>query len=186
MSKVVSHKAWIALAGLLMLAGLAWALSPRFRLDPAIGDEETSPRVGFLAPDFTLSTFDDGERTLSELRGKVIVINFWATWCPPCRAEMPALQRAYDEHRGRGLEILAINTTFQDSQSDAREFVNEFGLTFPILLDQAGDVSRGFELRAMPTTLFVDREGYVREVILGGPMSEETIQTTLEVLLKEG
>jgi len=82
-----------------------------------------SPRVGFAAPDFTLELLGGGQVTLSELRGKAVVVNLWASWCPPCRAEMPALQSFYEENRARGLEVVAVNTTFQDSKSEAAAFV---------------------------------------------------------------
>jgi thiol-disulfide isomerase/thioredoxin len=123
--------------------------------------------------------------TLSEQTGKVVIINLWASWCPPCRAEMPALQEVYLENRERGLEVMAVNTTFQDQESTAVSFVQEFGLTFPILMDRSGDVSRQYLLRAMPSTFFVDREGVIRKVIIGGPMSEATLQTAVEELLQE-
>jgi thiol-disulfide isomerase/thioredoxin len=123
--------------------------------------------------------------TLSDLRGKAVIVNLWASWCPPCRAEMPALQRVYEANGARGLEILAVNTTFQDSQAGAEEFVREFGLTFPVPLDRTGEVSRSYLLRALPTTFFVDRDGVIRNLVLGGPMSETTIQTAVEELLRD-
>jgi thiol-disulfide isomerase/thioredoxin len=120
---------------------------------------------------------------LSEMRGKPVVVNLWASWCPPCRAEMPALQRIYEANRERGLEIIALNTTFQDSAEGAAEFAREFGLTFPVAFDRDGMASRAYQLRALPTTFFIDGEGVIREVVLGGPMSETTIQTMIESLL---
>jgi thiol-disulfide isomerase/thioredoxin len=120
---------------------------------------------------------------LSGLRGQSVIVNLWASWCPPCRAEMPALERVYKANRDRGLEILAVNTTFQDSEAAAAEFVQEFGLTFPIALDRTGEVSRSYLLRALPTTFFIDRDGVIRKVVLGGPMSETTLQTAVEELL---
>jgi peroxiredoxin len=96
---------------------------------------------------------------------------------------MPALQRIYESNRQRGLEIVALNTTFQDSETGADEFAREFGLTFPLALDRDGKASRAYQLRALPTTFFIDREGVIREVVLGGPMSETSIQTMIEKLL---
>ena len=98
---------------------------------------------------------------------------------------MPALQHFYEENRARGLEVVAVNTTFQDSESDAAAFVAEFGLTFPVALDRDCAASRAYLLRALPTTYFIDRTGVIREVVIGGPMSETTIQTTVEKLLAE-
>ena len=149
------------------------------------GGRIPSPREGFLAPDFSLDLLGGGSKTLSDQRGKVVVINFWASWCPPCRAEMPALQEVYDSNRDRPLEIFAVNTTYQDSESAATAFIQEFGLSFPVLFERTGDVGRQYLVRAMPSTFFVDHEGVIQKVIIGGPMSEATIQTTIEALLRE-
>ena len=180
---VSDTRRWFAFTAVVLLAGLAWTLQSSVPAGATTGGQTPSPRVGFPAPDFTLDLLGGGTVSLSELRGKVVVVNLWASWCPPCRAEMPALQRVYEADRARGLEILAVNTTFQDSEADAAQFVSEFGLTFPVALDRAGEVSRRYLLRALPTTFFIDRGGVIREVILGGPMSETTIQTTVEELL---
>jgi thiol-disulfide isomerase/thioredoxin len=133
-----------------------------------------------------LELLGGGEVVLSEQKGKGVIINLWASWCPPCRAEMPAIQNVYEANRDRGLEVLAVNTTYQDSEQAAADFVAEFDLTFPIPLDRTGSVARQYQLRALPTTFFVDREGVIRNVIIGGPMSEATIQTAVEEILEGG
>ncbi len=97
---------------------------------------------------------------------------------------MPALQEVYENNLGRGLEILAVNTTYQDQETEAKAFVDELGLSFPILLERTGEMARGYQLRAMPSTFFIDRDGVIRKVILGGPMSEATLQTAIEELLE--
>jgi thiol-disulfide isomerase/thioredoxin len=129
---------------------------------------------------------DGGEITLSELRGHPVILNLWASWCPPCRAEMPALQRVYEANRERGLEILAVNMTSQDSQSSAKNFVDQNGLTFTIPLDRLGLVSNIYQSRALPSTFFVDRQGVIQKVVIGGPMSEVLIESVVEMLLSEG
>lgn len=177
---------WIAVIGVLAVALGAWGLRNAVGTGSRGDATPTRPQVGYRAPDFTLPRLDGGEVTLSDLRGQVVVVNFWATWCPPCRAEMPDLQRAYEDRKAEGLTILAVNTTFQDSESSAAQFVRDLALELPVLLDRSGEMSRSYELRAMPTTLFVDRQGIVREVILGGPMSEETIEENLDQLLNAG
>jgi peroxiredoxin len=144
-----------------------------------------SPREGFLAPDFTLDTLDGSQITLSDLRGKVVVVNLWTSWCPPCRAEMPAIENVYQANKEQGLEVLAVNSTFQDSEANAAAFVQEMGLTFPILLDRDGGVSNRYQLRALPTTYFIDRQGVIRSVVPGGPMSESLIQSKVADLLAE-
>jgi peroxiredoxin len=98
---------------------------------------------------------------------------------------MPALQSVYEEYQAHGVEVLAVNTTHQDSEDEAVAFVKEEGLTFPILFDRTGGTSRKYQLRAMPSTYFVDHEGVIQKVILGGPISEATFQTAIEQLLRE-
>lgn len=167
-----------------MLLGIAWTLASTAQAADVTGGRVPSPREGFAAPGFELNLLGGGSVELSALRGKVVVINLWASWCPPCRAEMPAIQRVYDAHKDRGLEIIAVNTTFQDNEAAAAAFVNEFGLTFPIALDRTGEVSNRYLLRALPTTFFVDAEGVIRKIVIGGPMSEALIRTAVEGLLE--
>jgi cytochrome c biogenesis protein CcmG/thiol:disulfide interchange protein DsbE len=126
-----------------------------------------------------------GEIRLSNLRGTALVVNLWATWCPPCRAEMPALENVYGRYKTKGLEILAVNMTSQDSEQAATAFAKELGLTFPVLFDRTGLVGNIYQLRAFPTTFFVDPEGIIQEVVVGGPMSEVTIESIVERLLQE-
>lgn len=182
---IADPRRWFAFTTLVLVAGLMWTLQSAVPAGATTGGLTPSPRVGFAAPDFTLDLLGGGEVTLSELRGEAVIVNLWASWCSPCRAEMPALQRIYDANRARGLEIVAVNTTFQDSEAGAAQFVREFSLTFPVALDRAGEVSRSYLLRALPTTFFIDRSGVIRQVVLGGPMSETTIQTTVEEILGE-
>lgn len=177
---------WTYVALSILAFSFAWTLYSRV---PEKGDQAAqrtaSPREGFVAPDFSLGLLEGGKVTLSELRGKPVVINFWASWCPPCRAEMPALEKAYRIYRELGVDMIGVNTTYQDSQKDAAAFVQEFGLSFPIALDQNGAVSKTYLITGLPTTLFIDSQGIIRKVIVGGPMSEAVIQTNIEALLKD-
>ncbi|TET30209.1 MAG: TlpA family protein disulfide reductase [Anaerolineales bacterium] len=166
------------------IIGVLWIWASTVPAEATTGGFIPSPREGFLAPDFTLESLSGDEISLSDMRGKVIVLNLWASWCPPCRAEMPALQRVYQENKERGLEVLAVNMTAQDSLADVEAFVQEFNLTFPILLDTSGEVGNTYLMRALPTTFFIDREGVIQRVIVGGPMSEVTLQSTVEQLLE--
>jgi len=174
---------WGVLVAVVLSAGAIWTGLSAVSAQGVSGGATSAPREGFLAPDFRLTLLGGGEVALSELRGQVVIVNLWASWCPPCRAEMPALQEAYEAYRDRGLEILAVNTTYQDSQAAAARFVLEYGLTFPVPMDQTGEVSRSYLLRALPTSFFIDRDGVIRSVVIGGPMSRTTIQTTVERLL---
>lgn len=158
------------------------------RVPSAVGaplSSSPSPREGFFAPDFMLEMLDGGTITLSELRGKIVVINFWTTWCPPCRAETPALETSYETYKESDVVILGLNLTDQDSLKDVEAFVQEFGLTYPILLDRDGSVGLIYQLNGLPTTLFINREGIIRTVVVGGPMSETFIRSKIETLLKD-
>ena len=123
------------------------------------------------APDFFLRTLNGRSVRLSDYRGKTVVLNFWASWCPPCRREMPDFQTLWEERGPSGpddLVILAVNLLPEDTIAAAEGFVEEFGLTFPILLDTSrGEVARRYGVRALPATFFIDRAGIVRTTALG-------------------
>lgn len=170
-----------------LVAGTLWTVSSR--LPSAIGSpvsSSPSPREGFYAPDFTLDTLTGDQIQLSGLRGKIVVVNFWTTWCPPCRAETPALEMAYKTYKDADVVVLGVNLTDQDSLKDVQSFVQEFGLTYPILLDHDGAISLLYQLNGLPKTFFMNRQGVIRTVIVGGPMSETFIRSKVETLLKEG
>jgi cytochrome c biogenesis protein CcmG, thiol:disulfide interchange protein DsbE len=104
---------------LVLSLALAWIWASRAPEGATTGGQIPAPRAGFLAPAFSLSTLDGGEIALDDLRGQVVLINIWATWCPPCRAEMPAMQRVYEDYHEQGFEILAVNSTVQDTFSNS-------------------------------------------------------------------
>lgn len=116
--------------------------------------------VGSMAPDFELKTIDGQTYKLSELRGQAVMINFFASWCPPCRAEMPALQNAFEEYKDQGFIILAVN--MNESAVAIRSFQERYGLTMPIVVDTDDRVSRAYDIVPLPTSYFVDRNGVVR------------------------
>ena len=167
------------------IMGGFWIWASAVPTDATTGGLIPSPREGFLAPEFTLESLAGDQISLSDVRGKIIVLNLWASWCPPCRAEMPALQRVYQENHERGLEVLAVNITAQDNLTAVEAFVQEFNLTFPILLDTSGKVGKAYLMRAFPTTFFIDQKGVIQRVIVGGPMSEVTLQSTVDRMLEE-
>ncbi len=176
---------WTTVMLTALLLGLLWIWVSAVSASVTTGGLVPSPREGFPAPDFTLDTLDGDQMTLSDLRGKVVMINLWASWCPPCRDEMPAIENVYQANKEQGLEVLAVNVTNQDSEAAVSAFVQELDLSFPILLDRQGAVSRRYQLRALPTTFFIDREGIIRAVVPGGPMSESLIQSKIADLLAE-
>lgn len=115
--------------------------------------------------DFLLSMLGGGENNLDSYRGKVVFLNFWATWCPPCREEMPSMQVLYDELADDGLEILAVNVL--EDEATVSAFVEENGFTYPVMLDRQGRVAMRYAVRAYPTTYLLDRDGKVIAVRTG-------------------
>ena len=181
-----SKTTWRGLIVLLLVLGVAWIAVSRVPDEEAQArvDRPPAPQAGFAAPDFSLETRDGETVSLSELRGQVVLVNFWATWCPPCRAEMPAIQQVYDQYSDQGFTVLAVDVSEGDAQVTA--FADERGLTFPILMDRDGAVSIRYQVRAMPSTFFIDQAGVIQEVTLGGPMSEAFIESQVTGLLAEG
>lgn len=175
----------LLLSILVLFAGAAWIWASRADASDTTAGKIPLPRQGFQAPDFSLQTADGQTITLSDLRGRPVLVNLWTSWCPPCRQEMPAMQKAYTDFHDQGFEILAVNATDQDSLPDALQFAADLGLTFPILLDNQGEVSRLYLLRSLPTSFFIDRQGVIREVVIGGPMSEALLRIRIQELLEE-
>jgi peroxiredoxin len=179
-------RSWAFLMIVVFLLGTGWTFLGRVpAADTTGGAPPPSPREGFSAPDFTLDLLEGGEVTLSDLRGQVVMVNLWASWCPPCRAEMPAIEEVYQDYKNQGLEVLAVNTTYQDSEVEAAAFIQEYGLSFPIPMDRTGSVSNRYQLRGLPSTYFVDRKGIIRSVVVGGPMNEALIRSKVQELLEE-
>ena len=114
------------------------------------------------APDFTLRTMNGPNLRLQEQRGQVVMVNFWATWCGPCRQEMPHLNRLYEKYRKSGFVLLGVNV--DDDAHSATEMASKLGLKFPVLLDTDKKVSKLYDLNAMPSTVLIDRDGKVRHV----------------------
>jgi cytochrome c biogenesis protein CcmG/thiol:disulfide interchange protein DsbE len=182
----MDSRRWTALTLAVLALGIAWTFASRAPVAATTGGAPPpSPREGFSAPDFTLDSLDGGQTALSDLRGQIVLVNLWASWCLPCRAEMPAIERAYRSYKDLGLEVLAVNATNQDDVDAARAFVQERGLTFPVLLDRTGSVSVAYNLRGLPSSFFIDHQGVIRSVVIGGPMNEALIQSKVESLLKE-
>jgi len=174
---------WLAAMLAVLLLGIAWISASALPESAVSGGPPPSPKEGFTAPDFELISLTGEVISLSSLRGHPVVINLWASWCPPCKAEMPALEDIYLSYRDRGLQILAVNMTAQDSVEAAEAFVAENHLEFPVLLDMNGEVARRYRLRALPTTFFVASNGVIRKVAVGGPLSGVTLRTAVEDLL---
>jgi len=116
--------------------------------------------------DFTLPSLSGETRSLSSYKRKVVLLNFWATWCPPCRAEMPSMEKLYSSFKGKDFEILAVN--LQEDPKTVKDFVTKNGYTFPILLDSEGRTGSVYGVRGIPTTYVIDKEGFVLGGSVGG------------------
>jgi cytochrome c biogenesis protein CcmG/thiol:disulfide interchange protein DsbE len=142
----------------------------------------TQPTSG-PAPDFTLNTFDGPPITLSELRGKVVLLNFWAGWCGPCRDEAPDLQAAWEHYQPSG-EVVFLGVAWSDMERSARGFLEEFGTTYPTGLDVGTSISEDYRITGIPESFFIDREGQVRYFVMR-PMEEAEIYERIDSLLAE-
>jgi thiol-disulfide isomerase/thioredoxin len=134
--------------------------------------------------DFTVPLLTGGTQQLSALRGKVVIFNIWATWCPPCRAEMPSMEALYKKFKNSGLEILAIDS--REAGPDVARFINANGFTFPIGLDISGDITGPYGTGYIPTTYIIDRSGKIISQIVGGRLWDtELIYKAFEALLEQ-
>lgn len=175
----MSRFQWTVVIAAVAVLGGGWTWLSRA---PEGLEDSASPVAGRPAPDFTLETVDGDSVTLSDLRGQVVVLNFWATWCPPCRAEMPALEEVYTARRDDGLVVLAVD---QAEPADlVTDFRDELNLSFPLLLDPGYVVSDEYRINLLPSTFFIDRNGVIRDVVYGGPMNRALIESKIAALLE--
>ena len=136
------------------------------------------------APDFTLKSRDGSNIKLSELRGQVVMVNFWASWCGPCRQEMPLLEQLYQRYQPMGFTLLGVNV--EEDSSAADKVLKDIPVSFPILYDNKNSVSESYQVRAMPSTFLIDRDGNVRYLHKGyQPGYEEEYQQQIRELVRE-
>lgn len=164
-----------------ILLGAAWIAQSREQtgIRPAEGLTE-APIAGYAAPDFTLSLTTGETVSLSDFRGQPVVLNFWATWCPPCRAEIPFFQNASRHYNGQ-VAILGVNDG--ESLSTVSPFVTEFGMTYPVLLDSDSEVTIRYRVSALPTTIFIDSDGIIQEVF-PGIINQAVLESRIEALIQ--
>ena len=172
---------WVVLWLLAALLGGAWIVISR---EPPSDVEYVvlteAPLVGHVAPDFSLTTTDSQSHTLSSYKGQPVVLNFWATWCAPCRIEMPHLQEASEIYDGR-VAFLGVNDG--EAPSLITDFADELNLTYPLLLDNGRTISTLYGVRSLPTTLFIHGDGTVAEVIIG-TINRAVLEDRIEKLLE--
>jgi peroxiredoxin len=141
------------------------------------------PAVGMEVEDFQLTDLDDKPHSLSQYRGKVVLLNFWATWCKPCTTEMPAMQASFDKLRDKGFVVLAINELEDDLK--VREHIKTYGHTFTILMDRDNKVANQFGVFGLPVSVFIDQQGRVQEYIKGGLLTEQIINDVVARIQKQ-
>ncbi|MCC6175999.1 MAG: TlpA family protein disulfide reductase [Chloroflexi bacterium] len=139
-----------------------------------------SADIGQPAPPLTLPLAGGGDVDLASYRGQVVLVNFWATWCPPCKAEMPDLERVYQRHRDRGFAVLAVD--LQEKDEDVLAFLREMQVSYPSAIDRTGEAARAWRATGLPTSFLIDRDGIIRDVRLGA-YTESTIEERLAPLL---
>lgn len=141
------------------------------------------PVVGTPAEDFQLVDLNGKAHSLSEYRGKVVLLNFWATWCKPCTTEMPAMQTTYDKLREKGFIVLAVNELEDDAK--VGEHIKQYGHTFPVLMDRENKVANQFGVFGLPVSVFIDESGVVQEYIKGGLLTEQKIYDVVARIQKQ-
>ncbi len=171
------------LIGGLLLAGpnLLSAVTPA---QPALESAASGrmPREGETVPEFELPTLDGRNVRISDLRGSPVLINFWATWCGPCKQEMPLLVEQYNWNKGRGLRVLAIDTLANDNVEDMRKFTQQFNVNFDVLVDELDAVAGGWNIMGLPTTFFVKPDGVIAKVHVG-QLTSDQLQEYMKLIL---
>ncbi|SMB98726.1 Peroxiredoxin [Thermanaeromonas toyohensis ToBE] len=146
--------------------------------DPEAGKGEVRPEVGYLAPDFSLPDLQGRVITLSQLKGKPVFLNFWASWCPPCRVEMPEIQEFFKKYKGK-VEVVAVNlTSSEKSPAEVKKFLETNGYTFPVVLDTKGIAENYYLVRAIPTSYLVDAQGVIKFKYTG-PLTLQLLERVL-------
>lgn len=165
----------LAGAGMLFWMGRSSNTTQAAALSPIFSQQQGQP-----APDFSLVSPEGDRFDLSDYAGQVVMINMWATWCPPCKAEMPAINNFYEAHREQGFTVLAVN-----SQEDARTvktFIQASGFSFPVLLDTKAEVMELYQVRGLPTSFIIDRNGAIQHVQTGAITEKQLEQIVLPLL----
>ena len=174
---------WAVVAGIVLL--LAGALFAATRL---MGDQLFPVEIGTRAPSFTAKTLGEGahDKTIADYRGEVVLLNVWATWCAPCRVEMPAIQRLHESFEPQGLKVVAVSIDDPGSDEAIRDFARGLGLTFELLHDAPGAIQRQYQTTGVPETFVIGRDGVIRKKVIGAvDWNSEGNRALVAQLLKE-
>lgn len=164
---------YLILAAVLLVGGYA--------ISNSLFTSSSALAKGDKPPGFKLADLNNVAHDWKEYEGKPVILNFWGTFCPPCRDEMPALQKQYEKWHDQGLELVGINLS--EDQITVERFAEEVGAKFPILLDKDKKTERSFGLKQYPTTFFINADGTIQSVVIGGPLTEEDIEKRVKLLL---
>jgi len=179
-SRLTNLRRYVTVGNILTVAVLVWAAP---RLLPHLGALVGARSGAQVRPLFDVTTLDGARLTPDSLRGKVVLVNFWATWCIPCRAEMPLLEKMYQRHRGEGFQMIGFSVD-RGAAQDVREFARSRGITYPIAI-VGGDEERAFGgVRGYPTSFLLSRSGIVQHAVIG-PLAPATLELAVRRLLKD-
>ena len=167
----------------LAATGLAVGLAAAIGLPQSWSMGSRVPAVGMPVDEFRLTDLEGKTHSLSQYRGKVVLVNFWATWCKPCTTEMPAMQASFDKLRDKGFVVLAINELEDDAK--VRDHIKQYGHTFPVLMDRDNKVANQFGVFGLPVSVFIDQQGRVQEYIKGGLLTEQMINDVVAKIQKQ-
>jgi thiol-disulfide isomerase/thioredoxin len=159
-----------------------------FWVNSGRGEEKVeAAKLGAVAPNFILEDLAGARVELKEVyrKNQLTMVNFWATWCPPCKQEIPDLVAFYRKHQGKGVELLAINVWDNSSRKQLQAFVASAQMEFPVLLDGEGETVNKYNIRAVPTTIFIDQSGQIKEIITGALTSHQLETRLQKYLFKE-
>ena len=161
---MTARQQWLTVLGAVCVLALALAAATHF-----LGDELFPVSVGSAAPPIVAATLDapKQERTITEYKGKVVLLNVWATWCEPCRVEMPSIERLYNEFGPQGLVVLGVSVDDPGAEDAIREFVKQYGLTFTVLHDAKQETKTNYQVTGFPETFVIGREGTIRKKVIG-------------------
>ena len=138
-------------------------------------------KIASLAPEIVLKDLNGNTMRLSDLHGKAVHITFWATWCAPCRAEMPVFEKKYQQYKDtKNFVVLGVRIQDDAGQEVVKNFLAEVGATFPIVNDTDGSLMNTYRIRGLPTNVFIDRNGVIQDIVIGGPLTEEFFESELE------
>jgi thiol-disulfide isomerase/thioredoxin len=172
---------WLWLIAIVFLLSSVWIWLSRLP-EGLAGSNRAAPQIGFQAPDFVLSELGGEAIRLEELRGQPVILNFWASWCAPCRAEMPALEKIAQEYASKGLVMLLVNQG--ESEASITPFLEGVGISAPVLLDRDLTATSLYRVNALPPTFFIDKDGRIQDYIIGGPMTEAYLSSRVLSLIE--